>query len=531
MIKNQSTFWFTTLFTAWSIDFLFWGKIPGVSFTLFIFLVLAGLWYLSRHEKITPHPTAHWLTAGIFLFAFLAAFREEPFTRVLNYLAALSLLGILLLTYQGGRWAHFTLSDYVIRSLKLFLDMIGLPIQLLTNPPDHDQGQPAKDKNNSSQRKFIFALLRGLLLAIPVLAVLGGLMSAADPIFGDWLSGLITFFNLEELPQYILRGCLIALWTFLLAGLFLHALLKSKPEKLVSEGDHWPPQLLGFTEAAVVLGGVNLLFFAFVVIQFRYFFGGEKNISLQGYTYAEYARRGFAELLAVAFFTLLIFIVLSSITKRTTNRAKQGFTALTVPLTILMGVILASSFQRLTLYESAYGFTRLRTYAHLCILWIGILFLGILILEITRRWNYFTLASLLAVLGFILNLNVINVDGFITHRNLNRAAAGSPLDVDYLKTLSLDATNSLIKGTSHEELNTEQKAGLQGILACKSTYLRRQSLPWQSTTWSRYHAEKTLEDLQNLQENYPTFRKKEDWFVVTENGIQSCDWGFGNQDF
>lgn len=233
----------------------------------------------------------------------------------------------------------------------------------------------------------------------------------------------------------------------------------------------------------------------------------------------------------MAFFTLFIFIVLSSITKRTTDRAKQGFTTLTVPLTILMGVILVSSYQRLALYESAYGFTRLRTFAHLCILWIGILFLGILILEITRRWNYFTLASLLAVLGFILNLNVINVDGFITQRNLNRAAAGSPLDIDYLKTLSMDATNSLIKGTNHPELNAEQQAGLQGILACRCTYLRRQSLPWQSTTWSRYQAEKTLEDLQNLQENYPTFRKKEGWFVVTENGIQSCDWGIENQDF
>lgn len=531
MIKNRSTFWFTTLFTAWSIDYLFWGKIPGVSFTLFIFLVLAGLWSLSRQEKTTPHPTARWLTAGIFLFAFLAAFREEPFTRVLNHLAALSLLGILLLTYRGGRWAHFTLGDYVVRSLKLILDVIVLPLQLLTAPPERDQEELAGEENNASPRKLIFALLRGLLLAVPVLAVLGGLMSAADPIFGDWLSGLITFFNLEKLPQYILRGCLIALWTFLLGGLFLHALQKSETEKLVSEGDHWPPQLLGFTETGVILGGVNLLFLAFVVIQFRYFFGGEKNISLQGYTYAEYARRGFGELLAVAFFTLLLFIVLSSITERTTDRAKQGFTALTVPLTVLMGVILVSSFQRLTLYESAYGFTRLRTYAHLCILWIGILFLGILLLEITRRWSYFTLASLLVVLGFILSLNVINVDGFITQRNLNRGAAGSPLDVDYLKTLSLDATNSLIKGADHPELNTEQKAGLQGIIACRSTYLQRQSLPWQSYTWSRYHAEKTLEDLQSLQENYPTFRKKEGWFVVTETGVQSCDWGLGNQDF
>ena len=56
------------------------------------------------------------------------------------------------------------------------------------------------------------------------------------------------------------------------------------------------PQFLGFTEAAVVLGAVVVLFALFVVIQFQYFFGGQTNIGVQGYTYSEYARRGFGEL-------------------------------------------------------------------------------------------------------------------------------------------------------------------------------------------------------------------------------------------
>ena len=38
---------------------------------------------------------------------------------------------------------------------------------------------------------------------------------------------------------------------------------------------------------------VNLLFLVFVWIQFVYLFGGQANISAEGYTYAEYARRGF----------------------------------------------------------------------------------------------------------------------------------------------------------------------------------------------------------------------------------------------
>ena len=212
--------------------------------------------------------------------------------------------------------------------------------------------------------------------------MLASLLSAADPIFSDWLQDLIELLRLEKLPEYILRLVLISFWTFLLAGMYLYALTKSQEEKLVGGESPWPPRFLGFTETTIILGAINLLFFSFVSIQFRYFFGGEKNIALDGYTYSEYARRGFGELLAVAFFSLFIIMVLSGITKREGKRDRISFSALTGAMTAFIGVILVSSLQRLALYEAAYGFTRLRTYSHICVIWIGILFLAILLLEI-----------------------------------------------------------------------------------------------------------------------------------------------------
>ena len=56
----------------------------------------------------------------------------------------------------------------------------------------------------------------------------------------------------------------------------------------------------------MVLAGVALLFAAFVLVQFRYFFGGAQNIGIEGYTFAEYARRGYGELMAVAVLSLLL---------------------------------------------------------------------------------------------------------------------------------------------------------------------------------------------------------------------------------
>jgi hypothetical protein len=67
------------------------------------------------------------------------------------------------------------------------------------------------------------------------------------------------------------------------------------------------------------------LFSAFTVIQFAYFFGGQDNISVEGFTYAEYARRGFFELLAVSVMTLALVLTLDWITVRRNKSHHQIF--------------------------------------------------------------------------------------------------------------------------------------------------------------------------------------------------------------
>ncbi len=238
----------------------------------------------------------------------------------------------------------------------------------------------------------------------------------------------------------------------------LYSLSKSREEKLVGLDQAWPPRFLGSTETTIIMGAVNLLFFSFVSIQFRYFFGGEKNISLDGYTFSEYARRGFGELLAVAFFTLFIIMVLSSITIRKEKKNRVVFSALTGLMTAFIGVILLSSLQRLALYEAAYGFTRLRAYSHICVIWIGILFLAILVLEILGAHRYFTLATLISVAGFVLTMNAVNIDGFIIRENFERLSdEEAALDTYYLNTLSDDGIPFLIERVNDQRLSPAEQ--------------------------------------------------------------------------
>jgi len=523
MIKNKRYLWLAALVVGWGFDFFYWEKPLGISFFIHVALALTVLLFVARKQDLQPAKSSLWILIPLLLFSFLTFIRQEPFTRFLNHTMTLALGAIFLITFRDGRYPQYHMVDYIEGGLKLLFNAISLPFQhLIISEEDADPDDNPTALEQPLTWKNVLPYLRGVLLAIPVLALFVALFSAADPIFADRVESVIEFLSLEDLPEYIGRLVLITIWTFLAAGLMLSGLMKSKEQSLLGDEVAWPPRFLGFKEAAVVLGSVNILFFSFVVVQFRYFFGGNKNISVQGYTYAEYARRGFGELLAVAFFSLLLFIILSAITHRTTRRQNRIFTALTISLTLFVGIILASSLFRLRLYEIAYGFTRLRTYSHICILWIGALFAALLVLELFHHWRYFTLAGILAVLGFVFTLNVLNVDGFITRENFKRAAQEAQLDTEYLATLSNDAVPLLIRFADSPRATPEQQVEIQSSLACRRAVLRDQPTSWHGFLWSRYWAKRSLDHNREIWQQYTTLQKNGYWHVLVEGEIKRC---------
>jgi len=237
-----------------------------------------------------------------------------------------------------------------------------------------------------------------------------------------------------------------------------------------------------------------LLFGAFVLIQFQYFFGGQANIHLDGFTYADYARKGFGELVTVAFFALLLFIGLSTISKRETLRQSRMFSGLGMALLALVGVMLVSAYQRLGLYESAYGFTRLRAYTHVFMIWVALLLAGVVALELLRRQRGFALAILLAAVGFAFSLSLLNVDRFIFERNVTRFEQGQDLDVGYLASLSSDSVPAMLAVYQSPATGEALRYRVGAALACMrhAAQGRQARQVWQSFHLSDYRAEQGL---------------------------------------
>jgi glucan phosphoethanolaminetransferase (alkaline phosphatase superfamily) len=95
----------------------------------------------------------------------------------------------------------------------------------------------------------------------------------------------------------------------------------------------------------------------------------------------------------------------------------------------MVGVILALAFQRLQLYEAAYGFTRLRISTQGFLVWLALLPALIVLLEILRRERAFALAALLAAAGFAASLMLMTVVAVIVHQNFTFSIWGADLDM------------------------------------------------------------------------------------------------------
>ena len=225
-------------------------------------------------------------------------FRLEPFTRALNHLLTLGLLGLIAVSLTGGKWFLYSLSDFVRGYILLGVSGFIRPLIILSE--DRNKSE-IPDSDPPPTRKSWLPLLGGILLALPLLILFASLLAAADPIFGEALESIFSWLQIDLLPEYIFRLLLILIMAYLLAGILDHAVHQSQDEKLLGEGQGWLRPFLGSIQTTTVLASIDLLFGAFVFFQFRYFFGGQVTLEAHGLTYSEYARKGFWELLAVGF--------------------------------------------------------------------------------------------------------------------------------------------------------------------------------------------------------------------------------------
>jgi hypothetical protein len=286
---------------------------------------------------------------------------------------------------------------------------------------------------------MVAPVARGALIAAPIATLVAVLLAAADPVFASFFKLNLDFNQLILDVTFVTGGALVAAGVLRVAA--------AEPLSRV-DGPAWR---LGAIEGLVVLAVLDAIFAAFAVAQAIAAAGGAGDaLRAAGVTYADYARSGFFELLWVAGITAVVLILFSritSLTQRTTRRAFQVLSLVAIGLTLLIVLV---AFQRLRIYEEAYGFTMLRLYSHIFAVWIALVFLLLAadFAGLFRRRMWLVGATSVSAMAVLLALNFINPEAVVVSLNLDRAQATHKIDAQYLATLSNDATPTLLASGS-----------------------------------------------------------------------------------
>jgi hypothetical protein len=527
-LKHPFPILLIALAAAVLFDLLFFEKMWGWHWAVAVNLFLIAAVVSARLEDKKIPQTSITLMALTSLTALLTGFRSASATT--TALVLVSGLGMLLVTASllNGQWMQFRLRELIGELFKLIPSgVVGTPLLILEGI---QSSQDSKEHNPQKSKRGL-AILRGVLITIPLLLLFGLLLASADKIFSDMLGSAFDWLKFDIFDNFIPHTLIILLLTWLGAAALWHAMTKSEKQLAIQPDKPLFKPFLGMTETSIALISLNVLFALFLVVQFRYFFAGSANVSIDGFTFAEYARRGFFELVAVALIASVLYFSLASFTKRNTQTKKRAFSVMAGLLLAQVGVMLISAFQRLRLYEQAYGFTSLRLAAHVFMVFVGLLLLALIIMELTNSFRRLGLVLMLGFLAFALVMVGLNEDALIAQQNLERAVQGEKLDAAYLvHGLTNDAVPTLFRYMDNGALDPELQEKLQLVMACRYGYYKEVfgNAPWQSTSISELVAGKLFEQHAEVLSNAPLRPKTTGASVTIDSEII---WCYGEPDF
>jgi hypothetical protein len=406
--------------TPWGLNFLLWVA------TLALSLVALAQW-----NNLALTGGGRWLIGPALIFAALFVLRDSIMLNAANLVAILICLALIAYRALQGRIRIATLTEYAKGTV--LAGMFGL-FGMFALMFDDIKWKQIKI---GGQAQHVGAVGTGLLIAVPMLLVFGSLLTSADAVFQKMVNELFNW----DVYEIFSHTFWIGFWTWIVGGFlrmtFLYKESATKPTTYTG--------VLGVVEISIALGSLIALFFGFVVVQARYLFGGADVLrSIIKLSFAEYARRGFFELVTVAALVLPFLLFLHWLLKKDDPRSARVFRYLSGGVIVLLFVIMFSALYRMRLYQIEFGLTELRLYTTAFMGWLAIVFVWFVLTVPRGRSDRFAFGALASALAVLLVLNILNPDDLIVRVNAGRVDATNGFDASYVVGLSADAVPALI---------------------------------------------------------------------------------------
>jgi Domain of unknown function (DUF4173) len=183
-------------------------------------------------------------------------------------------------------------------------------------------------------------------------------------------------------------------------------------------------------------------------VQIPYLFGGFELVqNTPDFKLAEYARRGFGELVTVAALVLPILLVSHWLLRKDSSVNEKIFRVLAGIQIALLFVIMISAAQRLFILTGnlGYGLTTVRFYPFVVMVWLAVVFVWFALTVLRGARQNFAWGALWSAIFILGSLHFVNPDDYIVRTNIRLMQEGRTFDANYNSNLSDDAAPVLLE--------------------------------------------------------------------------------------
>lgn len=385
----------------------------GVTNPVWAMATVAYMLYLSKKlEK-------NWGIINTFISAIIVLLGISNFVTGNDVIIFFNYVAIIFLIATNVMYLFFDLNKVNVTNHILLLMQLLLGVLVEMVSPFRQMKAFLKNCKIKKTDKLVYIIV-GVIVAIPVFLIMLCILVSADGVFANVIKDFGERLSIGAIVENFIGIAIMFLIGYIVPYAFTKHVYSSKLS--VKEGNCAEKEPI---IAIIVTGAVSLLYILFSAIQIIYLFLGKGTLPT-GYTYAEYAREGFFQLLFVSVFNAIMVLICIEFFKRSN--------VLKVILTIVSCctfVMIASSAYRMAMYIGEYGLT----FTRILVLWslavITLIIVGLLYKLFRTGFNLFKYSVVVCAICFTA-LSLSHVDYFIAKYNLNMYSEMEALHEDDL---------------------------------------------------------------------------------------------------
>lgn len=441
--KKENSFIFIILFGLFIfVDFsLFHGFSLGftISYAIIFAISTAFIYRKDAQNKIFA------IACGVLslILSIANSLFNNEFLKPISILVILFLYAVYCLGISGGL-SKIT-GNYKML-LDLFMKTIAAPFENLENVFGSIK---AGAKSNIKG----LSILLGVLISIPVLAVVIPLLVSSDAAFEGLISSIF-----ENIGIYLIELLIAAV---LLPFFYSYLFARKRNEK--PENKNTKSQAKSFPSAlcASFLSAISITYLVYLFSQLAYFFSAFKGILPEGYTHSAsaFARRGFYEMFAICVINLAVVSLVSVFSERKNKKLPAFIKVLSVFISMFSVLLLVVAMQKMRLNIQTYGLSVNRILVSAFMLMIGVVIAFFILHIFAPKVKYMQPIIIICSVIFVA-LTFSDIDRIAADYNISAYTSGKleTLDVEAIAWMSDSAVPSLVELTKNEDEKIADKA-------------------------------------------------------------------------